>query len=60
MDLFQYKIINVTVYHLIAANTIEEKIIRLHNTKQHLADAILEGTSKSHAITLDELRELLQ
>lgn len=51
---------NVTVYHLIAANTIEEKILRLHKTKQNLADAILEGTSKSHAITLDELRELLQ
>lgn len=51
---------NVTVYHLIAAGTIEEKILRLHKTKQNLADAILEGTSKSHAITLDELRELLQ
>lgn len=51
---------NITVYHLIVANTIEEKILRLHKTKQNLADAILEGTSKSHAITLDELRELLQ
>ncbi len=51
---------NVTVYHLIAQNSIEEKILRLHRSKQNLADAILEGTSKSHAITLDELRELLQ
>ena len=50
---------NVTVYHLIAANSIEEKILRLHRTKQNLADAILEGTSVSHAITLDELRELI-
>lgn len=51
---------NVTVYHLIAQNTIEEKILRLHKVKQNLADAILEGTSVSHAITLDELRELIK
>ncbi len=51
---------NVTVYHLIAQNSIEEKILRLHKTKQNLADAILEGTSVSHAITLDELRELIR
>ena len=50
---------NVTVYHLIASGTIEEKILRLHRTKQNLADAILSGTSVSHAITLDELRELV-
>ena len=51
---------NVTVYHLIAQGTIEEKIIRMHKAKQNLADAILEGTSSSHAITIDELRELLK
>ena len=51
---------NVTVYHLIAQGTIEEKILRLHKAKQNLADAVLEGTSSSHAITLDELRELLK
>ena len=51
---------NVTVYHLIAEGTIEEKILRLHKTKQNLADAILEGASVSHAITLDELRELIR
>ena len=51
---------NVTVYHLIAEGTIEEKILRLHKTKQNLADAILSGTSVSHAITLDELRELIK
>ena len=50
---------NVTVYHLVAENTIEEKILRLHKAKQNLADAILEGTGVSHAITLDELRELI-
>ncbi len=51
---------NVTVYHLVAQNTIEEKILRLHKVKQNLSDAILEGTSTSHAITLDELRELIK
>ena len=50
---------NVTVYHLISKGTIEEKILRLHKVKQNLADSILEGTSQSHAITLEELRELV-
>lgn len=50
---------NVTVYHLISKGTIEEKILRLHKVKQNLADSILEGTSQSHAITLAELRELV-
>ena len=35
----------VTVYHLIAEHTIEEKILRLHQTKQSLADSLLEGTT---------------
>lgn len=50
---------NVTVYHLIAKGTIEEKILRLHKKKQNLADSILEGTSLSHPITIEELKELL-
>ena len=50
---------NVTVYHLISENTIEEKILRLHKTKRDLADAILEGQNTGQAITLDELREML-
>lgn len=50
---------NVTVYHLISQHTIEEKILRLHKTKRDMADSLLEGTSTSHKISLDELRELL-
>ena len=50
----------VTVYHLIAENTIEEKILRLHKTKRDLTDAILEGTNLSHKLTIDELMELLR
>lgn len=49
----------VTVYHLIAAHTIEEKIVRLHQTKRDLADSLLEGTNVSHKLTEEDLRELL-
>ena len=49
----------VTVYHLIAEHTIEEKILRLHHTKQSLADSLLEGTDVSHKLTANDLLELL-
>ena len=49
----------VTVYHLIAEHTIEEKILRLHQTKQLLADSLLEGTNMSHKLTTQDLMELL-
>lgn len=51
---------NVTVYHLISQHTIEEKILRLHKTKRDLADSLLEGTDMSHALTQEELLELLK
>ena len=50
---------NVTVYHLISQHTIEEKILRLHDTKRNLADALLEGTSESHKLTANDLLNLL-
>ena len=50
---------NVTVYHLISENTIEDKILRLHKTKRDLSDAILEGQDTGHGITLEDLREML-
>ena len=50
---------NVTVYHLISQHTIEEKILRLHDTKRNLADALLEGTSESHKLTSKELLEMI-
>ena len=50
---------NVTVYHLISQHTIEEKILRLHDTKRNLADALLEGTSESHKLTANDLLKLL-
>ena len=50
---------NVTVYHLISQHTIEEKILRLHQTKRNLADAMLEGTNESHKLTSKELLAMI-
>lgn len=50
---------NVTVYHLISQHTIEEKILRLHQTKRNLADAMLSGTSESHKLTSRELLDMI-
>ncbi len=50
---------NVTVYHLIAADTIEEKVLRLHKTKRDLADALLHDQNTTHALTLSDLKLLL-
>ena len=50
----------VTVYRLIAANTIEEKIIALHQTKKNMADALLEGGDVSASMSREEMIELLR
>lgn len=50
----------VTVYHLIAEGTIEEKIQRLHERKQALAHDILESTDMSHRLTGEELLEMVR
>ena len=51
---------NVTVYHLIAQHTIEEKILRLHESKRSLADAMLSGTSQSHKLSAKDLMEMIE
>jgi SNF2 family DNA or RNA helicase len=51
---------NVTVYRLISAHTIEEKIVRLHKTKRDLADSFLEGTNTARTITLDDLKDFVK
>ena len=51
---------DVTVYHLISAHTIEEKILRLHRVKRNLADSLLEGTHMASALTLADLRALAE
>ena len=50
----------VTVYHLIAEHTIEEKILRLHDTKRSLADSLLEGSDMSHKMTAEEMLALIE
>ncbi len=40
----------VTVYRLVATNTIEEKIIELHHQKRDLADKVLSGQGESQQL----------
>jgi SNF2 family DNA or RNA helicase len=50
----------VTIYRIVAKNTIEEKIVQLHQQKRDLADSLLEGTELSSKITTDALISLIQ
>lgn len=50
----------VTVYRLIAAGTIEEKIIRLHSTKRSMADALLQDADLYTHISADDIIRLLR
>ena len=51
---------SVTIYRLIAKDTVEEKILKLHATKKSLADALLEGTGSAFKLGKKEILELLQ
>ena len=51
----------VTVYRLIAKNTIEEKILKLQEAKKELAQQVLSGDElKSASFTREELLGLLE
>ncbi|HEX4338956.1 MAG TPA: DEAD/DEAH box helicase [Polyangiaceae bacterium] len=50
----------VTVYRLVTKNTIEEKIVELHEKKQRLARALLEGTEEPASLGVDELLALIE
>ncbi len=51
----------VTVYRMIARDTVEEKILALQEAKKDLADAILSGEASSlHSMSTEELLELLR
>ena len=50
----------VTVYRLIMRNSIEEKIIKLHQDKKDLADDLLSGSDISGKITEEELLRLME
>ena len=52
---------SVQVYKLIAKSTIEEKILRLQETKQGLADSVIqEGDAVLASLSREELLELLE
>ena len=48
----------VTVYKMVVKNTIEEKILKLQDSKRDLADSIISGVGMS-SMSRDELMELL-
>lgn len=50
----------VTVYRLVTADTIEEKIVHLHREKRDLANSLLEGADVSSQISAEELLELIR
>jgi superfamily II DNA or RNA helicase len=49
----------VTIYRLVAKDTVEERIIALHQQKRNLADSLLEGMAEAGTLDLDALRGLL-
>ncbi len=50
----------VMIYKLISKNTIEEKILKMHESKKSLADALLEGSDVSPQLTKEEILNLLK
>jgi SNF2 family DNA or RNA helicase len=49
----------VTVYRLVTENTVEEKILKLHETKRDLADSLLDGTDSSSKLSANDLLALI-
>ncbi|MBN2706760.1 MAG: ATP-dependent helicase [Deltaproteobacteria bacterium] len=50
----------VTVYRIIAKNTIEEQIVDLHQRKRELAEQILDGSDATGKLDAEELLNLLK
>ena len=49
----------VTVYRLVARDTIEERVLALHAEKRELAAAVLDGSGSTAALDADTILELL-
>ncbi len=49
----------MTVYRLITAGTVEDNILRLHNLKRNMADALLQDTNLFIQISAEDLIKLL-
>jgi superfamily II DNA or RNA helicase len=50
----------VTIYRLVAKDTIEEKIIQLHHSKRDMADSLLDGSDQAAKFSTDDLLNLLK
>ena len=50
----------VTIYRLVCKNTIEEKIVKLHQEKRDLAGSLLDGSDISAKMTSEELLDLIR
>ena len=50
----------VTIYRIVAKDTIEEKIVQLHQQKRALADSLLEGTEMSGKMNTNDLIKMIQ
>jgi len=50
----------VTIYRLVASNTIEEKIVKLHSQKRDLADNLLEGSEMSGKMSVEAMLQLIE
>ncbi|MEE9444354.1 MAG: C-terminal helicase domain-containing protein, partial [Cocleimonas sp.] len=50
----------VTIYRLVAENTIEQKIVKLHQHKRALADSLLEGSDASGSMNAAEMLEMMR
>lgn len=50
----------VTIYRLVCKQTIEEKIVKLHQEKRDLAGSLLEGSDMSAKMTSEDLLDLIR
>ncbi|MCF2856200.1 DEAD/DEAH box helicase [Pseudoalteromonas sp. SMS1] len=50
----------VTIYRMIASNTIEEKILAMHDQKRDLAHQVLSGSDATQKLSVKEVLELLK
>ncbi len=50
----------VTIYRLVTADTIEDRIVELHAAKRELADAVLAEADVAAKLSADEMRSLLE
>lgn len=50
----------VTIYRLIANQTVEDKILKLHGTKRDLADRLLEGADGSSKLSAEDLVSIIR